>query len=161
YDMARSLHFISSDHPLYGSHSLQVAYDRKKDMLEIQKLQFKQTDKKPASFLLNVDAAGSLLRVRELSARLFPQAEDAAPFAEQLDALIEESGPAALLDHLGDELALNVLQIDSAAFVEWLRQAYKGQPARQPSLPLASLLRGDWKPEGIWKAAGVKFSRND
>ena len=161
FDLARSLHLLPQDNPFYGTVALQMGYDRKKDAVDLQKFQFKQTEKKPISFLLNADAAGSLLRVRELSARLFPQAEDAAPFAEQLDALLDENGPAALLDHLGDELALNSLQIDSTAFDTWLRQAYKNPNGRQPSLPVASLLRGDWKPDGTWKAAGVKFTRTD
>jgi len=108
FDFARSLRLLPHDNPLYGTLTLQMAYDRKKDALDLQKLQFRQTEKKPISFLLNVDTAGSLLRVRELSARLFSQAEDAAPFAEQLDALLDENGPAALLDHLGDELALRL-----------------------------------------------------
>ncbi|HYG75395.1 MAG TPA: FHA domain-containing protein [Planctomycetota bacterium] len=162
YELARSLSILPPENPICGSVAMKLAFDRKKDELMLEKLQFKQTEKKPISFLLNADAAGSLLRVRDLSARLFSTAEDAAPFAEQLEAILEDGGPAALLDHLGDELALNSLQIDTAALLEWLRQNYGAKPgARQPPASIAGLLNGDWKPEGIWKAAGVRFSRND
>jgi hypothetical protein len=90
---------------------------------------------------------------------LFPTELDAAPFAEQLESFITEGGPAALLDHLGDELALNTLQVDADAFSEWVRQDYKD--AKQPPQLFKSILNGDFKPSGIWKAAAVRISRND
>jgi len=162
YELARAIHLLPVDNPLCGSVALKIDFDRKKDEVNLQKLQFKQTEKKPISFLLNTDATGSVLRVRDLCNRLFPTAEDAAPFTEQLEALLNENGPAALLDHLGDELALNSLQVDTAAFIEWLRVAYPSKPgSRPPPASVAAILNEDWKPEGLWKAAAVRFSRSD
>ena len=160
YDFLRSLGIIPTDYPVSGNLVLQVAYDREKDALNLTQFDFKQLKERPEFFLSSLDVTGALLRVRELSSRLLPVADGAPPFTENFSALIDEGGPAALLDHLGDNLTINALQVETRPLVDWLCKDYRTpQPNHPPPALIASLLRRDWQPEGTWAAHGLQLSR--
>ncbi len=160
YDFLRTLNIIPPEYPVSGNLVLQIAYDREKDTLDLQNFDFKQLKEKPDFFLSGLDVTGAVLKVRELSARLLPVADGAPPFTENLSALIDDGGPAALLDHLGDNLTVKSLQVESRPLVEWLCKDYrKPQPNHPPPALIASLIRRDWQPEGTWSAVGLQLSR--
>ena len=156
YDFARSLGLLAPDNPFCGTLALQIAFDRQKDSLDLRKFEFQQAEPKEKSFL-NLDVSGALVNVRELSTKLFP-AGDETPLNEHVAGFLQETGPTGLLDHLGEELTVNSLQVESGPFLAWLCKDYVSG-ARPPPLLLAGLLRKDWQPEGTWGAAGVKLSR--
>ncbi|MCY3023246.1 MAG: hypothetical protein NTW87_30075 [Planctomycetota bacterium] len=154
--LARSLHVLQPDNPLSGTLALQIGFNRQKDALNLQRFEFRQTEQKQ-NLLANLDMTGALVRVRELSSRLFPAGDD-TPFSEQVATFLQDAGPAALLDHLGDELTINAAQLETGPFLVWLCKDYKSG-ARKPPPLLAGLLANDWLPEGTWKATGVKLAR--
>ena len=156
FEFARSVTLLPADSPLCGSADLQIAFDRQKDSLDLRKFEFRQAEPKEQSFL-NLDLSGTLVGLRELSARLFPPGDE-TPLNEQVAGFIQDAGTAGLLDHLGAELTVNSLQVECAPFLAWLCKDYKSG-ARPPPLLLAGLLRKDWQPEGTWSAAGVKLIR--
>ena len=160
YDFARSLHIIPEDHPISGTLALEVVFDREKDALDMRKFTFKQDEATREFFLSHLDVSGSLVRVRELVARLFPPVADGVPFSAKLASFVDQAGPAAFLDHLGDELTIKSLQVETGALVNWLCKDYQGT-TRQPPAILAAMIHKDWRPEGTWSAANVKFSRVD
>ena len=156
YDFARSLRLLPPDSPFAGTLTLEIAFDRQKDAVNLKKFEFRQAELQPNSFL-SMDVAGAVMGVRELSARLLSPADD-TPFGERVARFIEEAGPAGLLDHLGEELTVNSLQIETGPLLQWLCKDYKSG-ARQPPALLAGLVRNDWQPEGTWSAAGVRLTR--
>ena len=160
YDFLRSLAVIPPDYPVSGNLALQAAYDREKDTLDLKQFDFKQSRERPDFFLSSIDVTGAVLSVRDLSRRLLPVGEGAPSFTENFSALLDEGGPAALLDHLGDNLNVNNVQLDTRPLVEWLCKDYRQpQPGHAPPALIAGLLRRDWQPEGAWSAAGVQLSR--
>ncbi|HEY3325425.1 MAG TPA: FHA domain-containing protein [Planctomycetota bacterium] len=158
FALARSLKWLPDEYPFCGALTVEAVFDRKKDVVDLKKFVFRQSEKSPISFLLHLDASGSLLRARDLSTRLLP-VDAPATVVEQFGGLLDEGGPAVLLDHLGEQLAVESLQIDSSAFMEWARRTYTKE-RKQPEF-LAAMLRGDWQPRDIWRAAGVKFQRTN
>lgn len=156
YDFARSLGLLAADNPFCGTLALQIAFDRQKDSLDMRKFEFRQAEPKEKSFL-NLDVSGALMNVRGLSAKLFP-AGDETPLNEHVAGLLQEAGPAGLLDHLGEELTIASLQVESGPFLAWLCKDYVSGVRPPPAL-LAGLLRKDWQPQGTWEAAGVKLIR--
>jgi hypothetical protein len=160
YDFLRSLAIIPPDYPVSGNLALQVAYDREKDTLNLKQFDFKQSRERPDFFLSSIDVTGAVLGVRDLSRRLLPVGDAAPSFTENFSTLLDEGGPAALLDHLGDNLNINNVQLEMRPLVEWLCKDYRQpQPGHAPPALIAGLLRRDWQPEGTWSAAGVQLSR--
>ena len=160
YEFLRSLNIIPPDYPISGHLALKVGYDKKADTLDLQQFDFKQSKDRPDFFLSSLDVTGAVLNVRDLSHRLVPVAEGAPSFAENFSVLLDEGGPAALLDHLGDNLTVNNVQIETRPLVDWLCKDYrKPQPGHVPPALIAGLLRRDWQPEGTWSAAGIQLSR--
>ncbi|HYF48787.1 MAG TPA: FHA domain-containing protein, partial [Planctomycetota bacterium] len=158
-DFLRGVGVLLPRDPVSGHVALQIAFDRKKDALSLEKLIFKQDEQQRDFPLAALDVNGSLLRLRDLSNRLFP-VKDAVPFSERLAAFIHEGGPAAMLDHLGDDLSVNHLQIETGPLMDWLKREQKaGDEGRVVPPLIASLRKGDWQPEGTWKIAGLKLSR--
>ncbi|MFH0939443.1 MAG: hypothetical protein V1899_09210, partial [Planctomycetota bacterium] len=162
YDFLRALRVLSPDHPISGTLALQIAFDREKDTLDLQKFVFRQTDPKREFFLLNLDVNGSLTHLRNLAARLAPVRENAPAVSENFLTLLQEGGTAELLDYLGENISINALQIETGPLTQWLTKNYKPRASgRQPSDILAKMFNKDWQPEGTWKAYGIKLTRND
>lgn len=160
-DFLRALHILAPEHPLSGTLAVQAAFDREKDTLDLQKFVFRQTDTKRDFFVLNLDVDGSLVHVRDLVGRLLPAAGEARPFSQNVVALMQAGGPAAFLDHLGEHLSINALQLETQPLVQWLIRDYKPVEGVPPPAIIAALLNKDWQPEGTWKAFGVRLTRND
>src|SRR6185369_13605748 len=124
------------------------------------KFKFKQAREKTDFFVSSLDVTGALLHLRELSTKLLPVAEGAPPFTERFSALLDEGGPAALLDHLGENLMIDTVKIETGPLRDWLTRDYSAaQPGRTPPMAIASLLRGDWRPEGTWSAGALCLER--
>ena len=159
-ELLRSLRIIPQEQPVGGSLALKLSFNNAKDEIDIEKFVFKQDEQKAGSFLLNLNFSGTILGVRELVARFLPFTGGLNPFPGQLSTFLEEGGPAALLDHVGNVFTVNSVQIEVTPFVEWLCKGYKNQEHKtRPPAFVESLLRGDWRPEGTWRAAGVRLSR--
>jgi hypothetical protein len=161
YDFLRSLGVIPADIPVSGTLALQIEYDRQKDSIDLQKFKFKQAREKNDFFLSGLDVTGALFHLRELSTKLLPVAEGAPPLTERFSALLNEGGPAALLDHLGENLTLDALKIETGPLRDWLCRDYAvAVPGRTPPAPIAAMIRGDWRPEGTWSAGALRLERD-
>jgi hypothetical protein len=161
FDFLRSLKLLPENHPASGKLSLKVDFDRKKDSLNLEKFIFQQTDKDRDFFLTSLDLNGSLLAVRALTTRLLPARANAPTLSEAISYWLHENGPVALLDHLGDTLSINTLQLEMLPLTQWLGRDFKEQAGRVAPPLIASLLRKDWQPEGTWRAVGLRFTRDD
>jgi hypothetical protein len=161
FDFVRSVRLLPVDHPASGKLALKIDYDQKKDSLNLEKFVFQQTDKDREFFLTALDVNGSLLAVRDLSSRLMPARANAPSLSESLSYWLHESGPVAMLDHLGDTLSINSLQLETVPLVQWLSKDFKAQTGREAPPIIAGLIRKDWQPEGTWRAVGVRFTRDD
>lgn len=158
FSLLRALRITPVDFPFQGTMDVQASYDRKADRMQLKKFIFNQTEKKPDAFLTRVDINAAVQRVRDLSLRLTPtNAED--PFLERFIAFLDETGPAGLLDFIGDDLSVNSLQIETAAMKAWLARDAAALGRKSDGV-LGKLFAGDWTPHGTWDFTGVKLLRD-
>ncbi len=156
--LLKTLRILDPSDPVSGTLDLEVAFDRKKDSLDLKKFDFHESG---GFYVSELNASGTLAKVKSISARLFPTQPNDSTLAERAAGWLDESGPSAFFDHLGNELTIHSLLVDAKPFREWLAGAFKdGVDGRKVPAMFAGILDKTWEPTGVWSARQMQLARD-
>ena len=156
--LMKSLGIVDPEDPVSGTIELEAAYERESDALDFKQFDFHESN---GFYLTELSASGTLGRVREISAQLFPTQPNRDSLAARLANWVVRDGADVFFGHLGREAVIHSIKVDAKPFREWLARTFKRAGGARDEPPLFSgILDNVWEPQGVWSADDLHLTRD-